>query len=107
MKLEPGLYRKDIWKNKSGKLMLYIKLRKAFYRTLHAALLFLRLLSGTIIKWGFKLNEYDKAKQCTIIWHIDNLNISHIYINVVEEIFKMETKNSVRKVYSSQNEERY
>jgi len=44
--------------------------------------------------WGFKLNEYDKCvmnkiingKQCTIIWHVDDLKISHVDCNVVEEI---------------------
>jgi len=30
VKLEPSLYRKYIWKNKNGKPMLYVKLRKAY-----------------------------------------------------------------------------
>ena len=86
VKLDPSLYRKYIWENKKGKLMLYVKLKKALYGTLQVALLFWRLPSDTLIEWGFKLNKYDKCiankiinrKQCTIIWHVDNLKISHV-----------------------------
>jgi len=66
--------------------MIYVKLKKAIYGTLQAALLFWRLLSDTLIEWGFRLNEYDKCivnktingRQCTIIWHVDDLKISHL-----------------------------
>ena len=47
IKLEPSLYRKFVWKNKHGKPMLYVKLRKALYGPLQAALLYWRLLSDT------------------------------------------------------------
>ena len=40
LKLDPTLYRKYIWENKQGKPMLYVKLRKALYGTLQAALMF-------------------------------------------------------------------
>ena len=96
VKLDPSLYRKFIWENKKGKPMLYIKLKKALYGTLQVALLFWRLLSDTLIEWGFKLNEYDKCvankiingKQCTIIWHVDDLKISHVDPKVVNNIIK-------------------
>jgi len=73
--------------------MLYIKLNKALYGMLQAALLFWRLLSST---WGFKLNEHGtclankkiNGKQCTIIWHGDNVKISHVEKRVVEDIIK-------------------
>ena len=58
VKLKSSLYRKYIWKNKQGKPMLYVQLRKALYETLQAALLFWQLLSKTLAEWGFKLNEY-------------------------------------------------
>ena len=72
VKLEPSLYREFVWRNKHGKPMLYVKLKKALYGTL---LLFWRLLSDTLVDWVFKLNDYDKCvanktiirKQCTII----------------------------------------
>jgi len=75
VKLDPKLYRKIIWKNKHDKPMLYVKLKKALYGTLQAALLFWRILLSTLNEWGFKLNEYDQCnanktingKQCSII----------------------------------------
>ena len=86
VKLEPSLYRKFVWRNKQDKPMLYVKLQKALYGTLQATLLFWKLLSDTLVEWGFKLSDYDKCvanktingKQCTIIWHVDDLNISHV-----------------------------
>ena len=42
IKLYPSLYRKYIWENKKGKPMLYMKLKKALYGMLQAALLFWR-----------------------------------------------------------------
>jgi len=74
--------------------MLYVKLRKALYGTLQAALQFWKLLSDTLIDWGFKLNNYDKCvanktingKQCTIIWHVDDLKISHVEKKVVHHV---------------------
>jgi len=74
--------------------MLYVQLKKALYGTLQVALLFWRLLSETLQEWGFTLNLYDKCvanrniegKQCTIIWHVGNLKISHVKKDVVENI---------------------
>ena len=47
--LKTRLSRKYIWRNKSGKPMLYVKLRKTLLGTLQAALIFCRLLSDTLI----------------------------------------------------------
>jgi len=74
--------------------MLYVKLKKALYRTLQDALLFWRLFIDTLIEWGFRLNEYEKCvvnktingQLCTIIWHVDDLKISHVEKKVVEYI---------------------
>lgn len=96
IKLDPSLYRKCIWHSQKGKPMLYIQLKKALYGTLQAMLLFWKLLSTTLQEWGFKINKYDqcvankviKGKQCTIIWHVYNLKISHVDKKVVEDILK-------------------
>ena len=80
--------------------MLYVQLKKALYGTLQAALLFWRLLLDTLQEWGFKINEYDQCatnkdiegKQCTILWHVDDLKISHVNKQVVENILKKLTK---------------
>jgi hypothetical protein len=66
--------------------MFYIQLKKALYGILQAALLLWQLLSKTLVEWGFKLNEYDpcvakiviNSKQCTIIWHVDDLKKSNV-----------------------------
>jgi len=63
-----------------------------------AALLFCRHLSDTLIEWGFKPNDYDiyvankmiNRKQCTIIWHVNDLKISYIE----KEWWKTFTTNS-------------
>jgi hypothetical protein len=94
VKLDPSLYRKYIWEYRNYKPMLYVKLRKALYWTPQVALIFWRLLLDTLIEWGFKLDEYDKCvmnktingKQCTIIWHVDNLKISHVDCTIVSNI---------------------
>ena len=94
VKLEPKLYRKYIWRNKSDKPMLYVKLRKALYGTLQAALLFWELLLNTLKELGFKVNDYDQClanktingRQCTIIWHVDDLKISHVDKEVTREL---------------------
>ena len=96
VKLEPSLYQKHVWYTQKGKPMLYVQLKKALYGTLQAALLFWRLLSDTLQEWGFEINPYDQCvankniegKQCTILWHVDDLKISHVSRDVVEDIIK-------------------
>ena len=76
--------------------MLYVQLKKALYATLQVALLFWKLLSSTLQEWGFKISNYDRCiankmidgKQCTIIWHVDKLKISHEKKAVVDDILK-------------------
>jgi len=93
-KLEPTIYRKYIWHDRKGKPMLYVRLKKALYGTLQAALLFWQLLSETLVSWGFTINPYDQCvankqingRQCTIVWHVDDLKISHVSEDVVENI---------------------
>jgi len=86
IKLNPTIYRKNIWYNKLGKPMVYVQLKQVLYGTLQAALFFWKLLSETLQEWGLTLNPYNKClankdiegKQCAIIWHFDNLKISHV-----------------------------
>ena len=77
--------------------MIYTELSKALYGTLQAVLLFWKNLSDFLIKeCGFKVNPYDwcvvnkdiNGKQCMIGWHVDDLKISHVDKNVVEDIIK-------------------
>jgi hypothetical protein len=74
-----------------------VKLLKALYGTMRAALLFWKLMSSKLVLWGFEINPYDwcvankiiNGKQCTILWHVDNLQISHIDPDVNTDIIEM------------------
>jgi hypothetical protein len=80
-----------------GKPVIYVKLEKALYGTLQAALLFWRDLSGFLMEHGFELNPYDECvankiingHQCTIVWHVDNLKISHVDPQVTSEVIEL------------------
>ena len=62
-----------------------MKLKKALYGTLQAAMLFWRTLTAKLVDMGFEINPYDRyvanklieGKQCTILWHVDDLKVSH------------------------------
>ncbi len=94
--VEPKLYQKYV-RTEGEKTVLYVKLKKALNGTLKAAFLFWQLLSSQLEKWGFKSNPYDacvmnkdiNGKQCTILWHVDDLKISHADANVVTEIIDL------------------
>jgi hypothetical protein len=47
--------------HENGKPVMYVRIVKALYGTLQAALLFWRDLSGELLKWGFELNPYDNC----------------------------------------------
>ena len=90
---DPAMYQKFLVKEK-GETVMYAELSKALYGTLRAALLFWILLTTTLMEWGFEVNPYDwcvankdiDGKQCTIIWHVDDLKISHVSYSVVTKI---------------------
>merc|ERR1712115_544651 len=78
--INPKLYTKYIVMERE-RPVLYMRLRKALYGTVQAAMLFWENLSGKLAEWGFTINAYDfcvankviKGKQCTIVWHADHL----------------------------------
>jgi Reverse transcriptase (RNA-dependent DNA polymerase) len=96
VRIDPKMYRKYI-QMENGKMVLYAELEKALYGTLIGALLFWRKLSKQLIKWGFTLNPYDNCvankmingKQCTVLWHVDDLKISHVDPKVVDEVIEL------------------
>ena len=97
--LEPDQYNKYLQKVK-GKSVMYVKLRKALYGTLQAALLFWQDLKKTLTDWGFIVNPYDSCvankivngSQCTVLWYVDDLKISHkdkvVVSSVIEHLSK-------------------
>jgi hypothetical protein len=76
-------------------------LKKALYGTLQNSLLFWKELSTFLVNTlGFEFNPYDKCvvnktidgKQCTIIWHVNDLMLTHvsqeILYHIVSELSK-------------------
>jgi hypothetical protein len=71
-----------------------MRLAKALYGTLQAALLFWKDLSGYLVDQGFVLNPYNNCvankiidgTQCTILWHVDDLKLSHLKQQVLEDL---------------------
>ena len=69
-----------------------MELLKALYGTIWAAHLFWEQLSLKLIEWGFTLNPYDSCvankivdgKWLTIVWHVNDLKISHMAQEVVD-----------------------
>jgi hypothetical protein len=92
-KVDPELYTKFLCKE-GKKDTMYVQLTKALYGTLQAALLFWKDLSGHLIRQGFVLNPYDncvankmiEGTQCTIVWHVDDLKLSHLKQEVLEDL---------------------
>jgi hypothetical protein len=68
-----------------------VKLRKALYGTIQAALLFWKKLTSELIKMRFIANPYYQCVAnelinglvCTFIWHVDEIKKSHIDADVV------------------------
>ena len=79
-----------------GKPVLYIELVKALYGTIRAALIFWWKFTKQLIEWGFTVNPYDwcvanklvQGSQLTITWHVDDLKISHVNKEVLEDLLK-------------------
>jgi hypothetical protein len=98
-KVDPELYMKFLCKE-GEKDVMYVHLMKALYGTLQAALLFWKDLSGYLVEQGFVLNPYDNCvankvidgEQCTILWHVDDLKLSHIKQAVLEDLIDMLNK---------------
>jgi hypothetical protein len=92
-KINPSKYEKHMV-IEHGKPVIYAKLKKALYGTLRAALLFWQKLSAALESWGFDINPYDpcvankiiNGKQCTIVWHVDDLFMSHESYDVLTDV---------------------
>ena len=76
--------------------VLYVKVLRAIYGCIFSALLWYELFSSTLEEMGFKINPYDRCvanktvggKQCTIIWYVDDLKISHVDKRVVMDVIR-------------------
>jgi hypothetical protein len=90
------MYRKHIMIKKRKPIMC-VQLKKALYGTLQASLLFWKDLSKNLKEWGFEINPYDwcvanktiNGKQCTVLWHVDDIKVSHEDPEVVTRVLEM------------------
>ena len=65
--------------------MLYVKTSKALYGMLKSALWFYKKLKADLEAYGFVINPYgpcvantmSNGKQMTVMWHVDDLKVSH------------------------------
>jgi len=93
---DPKLYRKHVITTRKGKKVMFAETKKTMYGTLNVSLLFWLKLSGSLEKLGFKMNPYDwycmnkmvDGNQLTILWHVNNLQISHMDSSVVSGLLK-------------------
>jgi len=91
--VDPGVYTEYLATEK-GKSVMYVQLQKALYGTLSASLLFWKDLSGHLLEEGFVANPYDSCvvnkdvngSQCTVLWHVDDLKLSHVDAEVTEGV---------------------
>ena len=74
--------------------VLYLKVERAIYGCIESALMWYNMFTGILEEMGFKLNPYDKCvankwingKQCTIVWYVDDVKVSHVDQKVLDEI---------------------
>jgi len=60
-----------------------------------AALLFCQTLTEKLLWWELKVNPYEwcvankmiNNKQCTVIWNVDDMKISHVDKNVINKFW--------------------
>ena len=59
VRVDPGLYRKYVTTSDNGVPMLYVRLDKALYGQLQAALQFYKTLRADLEERGFEVNPYE------------------------------------------------
>ena len=110
LQIDHEMYKDYVAMEKAERVM-YMELLKALYRTLHTAWLFWQKLSKQLIdEWGFVPNKYDdcvvnktiNGHQMTVVWHVDDLKVSHVnaeevekFIQWMEETFSKDTPLTV------------
>ena len=86
-------YKKYVFEE-NGQKVLYVRVVRAIYGCIYSALLWYDLFSNTLKDMGFEINPYDRCvankmvngKQCTIVWYVDDLKVSHMDHKVNMEV---------------------
>ena len=92
--IDPEYYKDFIYTDKRTRKCMYAESKKDIYGTLEASLTFWAKLSKRLEEMGYHRNEYNWCvmkdindnKQCTIIWHVDDLNTSHVDPTIVSSV---------------------
>ena len=85
------IYEEYVYVTKRGEKVIYVQLTKAMYDTIRAARLWWENLSGKLLDMEFEFNPYDlcvmtkeiNGKQYTVVWHVDDLKVSHLDPEVI------------------------
>ena len=93
--IDPKCYGPYLTKE-NGISVLYLEILRAMYGMIKSPLLFYRKLRRDLESIGFKLNPYDmcvankmvKGQQLTVVWHVDDLKVSHVNKKVVDEFIE-------------------
>ena len=94
VKVAPEIYTKYVIVNSKGETVLYVRLLNALYGIMKAALLYYQRFVKDLKSIGFQINPYDpcvankvvKGKQLTVVWHVDDLKVSHVRALVVTKM---------------------
>ena len=92
--IDPEYYKDFIYTDKRRRKCMYAESNKDVYGTLEASLLFWGKLSKILEEMEYHINKYDwyvlnkviGDKQCTILWHDDDLETSHVDPAVISSV---------------------
>ena len=96
VRANPSKYSKFV-SMQNGKKTIYLRVKRALYGCVKSSLLWYNLFTQTLVdKMGFTLNPYDtcvankivNGKQLTILWYVDDVKVSHVDKDVVENTVK-------------------
>ena len=90
----PEIYKKYVPVNRKGELVLYVEALNALYGIMKAALLWYKKFVKNLKSIGFELNHYDPCvsnkivdgAQLTVVWHVNDLKVSHVDGGVVTQM---------------------
>ena len=86
---------------KDGKKVLCLEVKRAICGMLQSALLFCQKLRADLEKEGFTVNPCDACtankmiagSQCAVVWHVDDLKVSHANPKVVDSFIRWIERN--------------
>ena len=88
---------------RKGKKVIYVKVLREIYGLIESNLLWYNVYTNTLKYLGFSINTYDictanniiDVKQWTIVWYVDDNNLSNLYPNVATYILGFRSSDVV------------